>query len=166
MKYFGTSVVLVCGLVMSGTAWAQPKSLKDQVLGSWNVVSISEDYGGGKVNQYPFGQNLKGAYDFDPNGRVMFMAIGDDLPPDPARKPQVSARMAVAWFGTYTVNDAANTVTFTAERATIPAFDGHPRTASVTVNGDQMIVKSSPVKGPQGTFIPTLVCNRVGGSPS
>ena len=93
----------------------------------------------------------------------MFMAIGDDLPPDSTRIPQVSARKAVAWFGTYTVNDAANTVTFVAERATIPAFDGHPRTASITVNGDQMTVKSAPVKGPNGTFTPALICKKVGG---
>lgn len=161
-RHFGSSVVVICGVVLSGTASSQPKSLKEQLFGSWNVVSISEDYGGGKINKDPFGQNMKGAYDFDPNGRVMFMAIGDDLPPDPARKPQMSARMAVAWFGTYSVNDAANTVTFTAERATIPAFDGHPRTATVTVNGDGMTIKASPVKGPQGTFTPTLICKKVG----
>jgi hypothetical protein len=60
----------------------------------------------------------------------------------------------------YTVDDAAKTVTYTAERATIPAFDGHPRTASVTVTADEFTQKSAPVNGPQGTFTPTLIFKR------
>jgi hypothetical protein len=145
-------------LVLPGTAWCQ--SLKDQLLGNWELVSISEDYGNGKINKAPFGTSLKGSYDFDGNGRVMFTAIGDDLPPNPARKPQESARLVVAWFGTYAVDDAAKTYTYTAERSTIPAFDGKPRTVAVTIAGDEMTIKPAPVTGPEGTFTPILLLKR------
>jgi hypothetical protein len=89
----------------------------------------------------------------------MLMIIGGDLP-NPSGKPQESSRQVVAYFGTYAVDDAANTVTYTAERATVPVFDGLARKASVTVNGDELKQQAAPVTGPQGTFTPNLVFKR------
>jgi hypothetical protein len=102
--FIGGSVVVVCGLALSGTAWSQSKSLKDQLVGNWELVSVTEDYGNGKVEKAPFGESVKGSYDFDPTGRAMLMIIGDDLPPNPSRMPQESSRKVVAWFGKYTVD--------------------------------------------------------------
>ncbi len=68
--------------------------------------------------------------------------------------------MVVAYFGTYAVDEAAKTVTYTAERATTPSFDGLARKASVTVNGDELIQASAPIATPQGTFTPNLVFKR------
>ena len=152
-------IIAAAVAAVSFSTSAHCETLKDQLLGNWDLVSISEDYGNGKIEKAPFGANLKGAYHFDAN-RVSFMAIGDDLPPNPARKPQESARLAVAWYGTYTVDDAAKTLTYTAEKATIPAFDGKPRTTNITVSGDDLTIKSAPVTGPQGTFTPVLVLKR------
>jgi hypothetical protein len=152
-------IVAAAVAAVSFSTSAYCETLKDQLLGNWDLVSISEDYGNGKVEKSPFGASLKGSYHIDAN-RVMFMAIGDDLPPDPARKPQESARLAVAWYATYTADDAAKTLTYTAVRSTIPAFDGKPRTVNITVNGDDLTIKSAPVTGPQGTFTPILVLKR------
>ena len=68
--------------------------------------------------------------------------------------------MVVAHFGTYAVDEAAKTVTYTAERATTPSFDGLARRANVTVNGDELQQTSAPVTGPQGTFVPNIVFRR------
>ena len=158
MRSWITTAIIAATL--STSALAQPKSLKNALVGSWDLVSVSEDYGGGKVVKDPFGQNAKGAYEFARDGRVMFMIIGDDLPTKPG-KPQESARLVVAWFGKYTVDDAADTMTYTAERATIPAFDGQPRTTHTNLNSeDEFILKSAPVNGPQGTFTPVLTFKR------
>jgi Lipocalin-like domain len=86
--------------------------------------------------------------------------LGGDLA-NPSGKPQESARQVVAYFGTYTVDDSSKAVTYTADRATIPNFDGLARKASVTVNGDELQQKSAPVKGPNGSFVPELVLQRV-----
>ena len=150
--------MVACGLSWSPvSAWSQ--SLKDQLVGTWNLVSVSEDYGGGKILKDPFGPNAKGAFNFSPNGKVMFMIIGADLP-NPPTKPQESARLVVAWFGRYTVNEAEHTVTFNPEKATIPSFDGSTRKASFTINGDEFTERAAPVHGPTGTFTPTLVFKR------
>jgi hypothetical protein len=68
--------------------------------------------------------------------------------------------MVVAYFGTYSVDEAAKTVTYTAERATTPSFDGLARKASVTVNGDELMQASAAITTPQGTFTPNLVFKR------
>ena len=134
---------------------AQQKSLKEQVIGTWNIVSVEEVYPDGR-KETPWGPNMKGAVSFDPQGKVLLMIIGADLP-TPSGKPQEAARQVVAYFGTYSVDEGAKTITYTAERATIPAFDGLARKATVTVTGDELMQSSAPVSGPQGTFTPHLV---------
>ena len=119
---------------------------------------MSEVYPDGKTD-HPWGPAVKGAVNFNPNGKVMLMIIGADLP-TPSGKPQESSRQVVAYFGTYAVDDAANTVTYTAERATFPVFDGLARKATVTVSGDELTQKSASVTGPQGTFTPVLIFKR------
>ena len=153
----GVSVIVACGL-LSGSAASQQKSLKDQLVGTWTLDSVSEVYPDGKTD-HPWGPAVKGAVNFNPNGKVMLMIIGADLP-TPSGKPQESSRQVVAYFGTYTVDDAANTVTYTAERATFPVFDGLARKATVTVSGDELTQKSASVTGPQGTFTPVLIFKR------
>jgi len=139
-------------------ATAQSQSLKEQVTGTWHIVSVEEVYPDGRIDR-PWGPNMKGAVSFDHNGKVLLMIIGADLP-NPAGKPQESARQVVAYFGTYSVDEGAKTITYTAERATIPAFDGLPRKATVAVNGDELRQSSASVSGPQGTFTPQLVMRR------
>ncbi len=143
---------------LPGSAPAQQKSLKEQLLGTWTLVSLAEVYPDGR-RENPWGPDLKGAVNFDSSGKVMLMLIGADLP-NPTGKPQESSRMVVAYFGTYAVDETAHTVTYTAERATTPVFDGLARKANVTVNGDELRQTSAPVTGPQGTFIPNLVFRR------
>src|SRR5262245_169907 len=48
----------------------------------------------------------------------------------------------------------------TAERATIPVFDGLARKATVTVTGDELRQSSAPLTSPQGTFTPQPVMRR------
>jgi hypothetical protein len=135
--------------LLPGSAAIQQKSLKAQLAGTWTLVSVSEVYQDGR-KETPWGPAVKGAGSFDPNGKVMLMIIGADLP-NPSAKPQEASRHVVAYFGTYGVDEAAGTVTYAAERAITPAFDGLARKASVTANGDELVQKSASIAGPQVT---------------
>jgi hypothetical protein len=153
------SAITALGLAMlPGGAFAQQKALKEQLVGTWTLVSVSEVYQDGR-KETPWGPAVKGAVSFDGNGKVTLMIIGADLP-NPSGKPQESSRQVVAYFGTYSVDEAAKTVTYTAERATIPGFDGLARKASVTLSGDELMQASAPITTPQGTFTPNLVFKR------
>src|SRR5713101_6387769 len=89
------SVITALGLsLLLGNAIAQQKSLKEQIVGTWtlvSVVAVSQD--GRRGN--PWGPAVKGAASFDGSGKVTFMIIGADLP-TPSGKPQESSRMVVA----------------------------------------------------------------------
>jgi Lipocalin-like domain len=153
------AALLCLGVALpSGNTMAQQKSLKEQILGTWTLVSVIEVYQDGRKDT-PWGPAVKGAVNFDGNGKFTFMIIGADLP-SPSGKPQESSRMTVAYFGTYAVDEAAKTVTYTAERATTPSFDGLARRASVSVSGDELVQTSAPITTPQGTFTPNLVLKR------
>jgi lipocalin-like protein len=45
---------------------------------------------------------------------------------------------AIAYFGTYTVNESDHTVNFHIERCTFPNWDGTDQKRSVTITGDEM----------------------------
>ena len=151
--------VIAMGLsLLSSNALAQQKSLKEQLVGTWTLASVVEVYQDGR-RENPWGPAVKGAVSFDGNGKVLLMIIGTDLPA-PSGKPQESSRMVVAYFGTYSVDEAAKTVTYTAERATTPTFDGLARQASVTLNGDELRQTSASIATPQGTMTPNLIFKR------
>src|SRR5829696_2159684 len=63
------SLMTAFGLALfSGTALAQQKSLKEQLTGAWNLVSIENTMPDGK-KQMGFGPNPKGILIFDASGR-------------------------------------------------------------------------------------------------
>lgn len=82
------SVITAFGLAMlTGNAMAQQKSLKEQLVGTWTLVSVSEVYQDGR-KENPWGPAVKGTVSFDGNGKVTLMIIGADLP-NPSGKPGV-----------------------------------------------------------------------------
>jgi hypothetical protein len=156
----------VVGLsLLSYNALGQQKSLKEQLVGTWTLVSVTDVYPDGR-KENTWGPNVKGAVNFDGYGHVMVMIIGEDVPASSAN-PQMSEKVTkqskrdvVAYFGTYSVDEAAKAVTYTAERATAPSFDGVARKASVTLNGDELVQVSAPVTTPRGTANPNIVWKR------
>jgi hypothetical protein len=154
------SVITALGLsLLLGNAIAQQKSLKEQLLGTWTLVSVTDVYQDGR-QENSWGPAVKGTVSFDGNSNFTFIIIGADLPNPSAKPPQESKRLVVAQFGKYAVDEAAKTVTYTYERSTNPTWDGTARTASVTVDGDAFKQASAPIATPQGTFTPNLVFKR------
>jgi hypothetical protein len=96
------SAIAAVGLVMSlNSAMAQTKSLKDQLVGSWTLVSAE-----------PYGTNPKGSYMFDANGRFSAILMRNDLPKytSNSRTQATAAEYkgtvdgSIAYFGTYSVS--------------------------------------------------------------
>jgi hypothetical protein len=142
----------------AGAALAQQASLKDQLVGTWTLVSIADVYENGKkVNDW--GKSVGGAASYDANGRFTYMIIGGNLP-DRTNSPRVSSRMVVAYYGRYTVDEEKKTITYIADRATNPFFDGGNRTVTVTLRGDGMTQHSQAMTTPRNTFIPETVFKR------
>jgi hypothetical protein len=96
-----------------------------------------------------------GSLILDASGHMSFLVFGKDRqkpegPPD----PRAPVGPMVAYYGTYTVDDAAKTMTFHVENASAPAFSGATRVQSFTVTAETLTTKGSPVKTPQGDITP------------
>jgi hypothetical protein len=151
-------VVMLTALSADGAS-AQQTSIKDQLVGTWTLVSIADVYENGKKVD-DWGKSVGGAASYDANGRFTYMIIGGNLP-ERTNSPRVSSRMVVAYYGRYTVDETKRTVTYTADRSTNPGFDGGSRTVSLTLNGDDMTQRSQPLNTPRGMLIPETIFKRV-----
>src|SRR4051812_23013029 len=107
------SVITVCGLALqTGSAAAQQKSLKEQLTGTWTLVSWTAKNKDG-TSRSPM-KDPKGAIVFDPAGGFYFVVLGGDLPKLAANDrlnttPEENKAIAegtFAYFGTYSINEA------------------------------------------------------------
>ena len=96
------SAITALGLVFSlSSALAQTKSLKDQLVGSWTLVSTDA-----------YGPNPKGSYMFDANGRFSVILMRTELPKyasnnrtqGTAAEYKGTVDGSIAYFGTYSVS--------------------------------------------------------------
>lgn len=110
--------------MIPGGAVAQQKSLKDQLVGTWMLVSFeSFDSGGTKVPNME-GGDLKGQLIFTDSGRVSNQMITqfpkiaskDRLKSTPAEDKAV-AHGVLSYFGTYTVSESDKTILLNIERS-------------------------------------------------
>ena len=120
--------ITALGFVVSANfATAQTKSLKDQLVGTWSLVSWEQVNKDGTKRQ-DFGQTPKGVTTFDAAGHVFTMYARPDLPKiasDDRTKATPQEAQAInagtlAYFGTYTVDEPTKTITLQMESTTYP----------------------------------------------
>jgi Lipocalin-like domain len=138
------STMLAAALLPSSVV-AQDISLK-QLVGSWIFVSAQDvKPDGSKVD--PWGPNAKGAAMFDANGRFTFMIMRSDLPKfasnnraqATAEEGKAVAQGMIAFYGTYTVNEADKTLTTRIEGSSYPNLIGGEQKRIITaLTGDEL----------------------------
>ena len=113
--------------LLPGSAPAQQKSLKDQLVGTWNVVAWERtDPDGKKV--HAFGTNPKGVTSFGADGRFFLFFTRADLQKLKSNdRTQATPQEAqtiytgmIAYHGTYTLDEASKTLTYSIENTTFP----------------------------------------------
>jgi hypothetical protein len=161
------SALLLAVALPAGDALAQQKSLKDQIVGTWTLVSNYVEFQDGRREE-PFGGDQKGFASFDTNGRFSWLIMGaarkkfaanNRLEGTPEENKAAVAG-TVAYWGTYAVDDAKGTITYNIERSMYPNWDGTARTASVTIAGNELKQVSAPIPSSRGTYVPNLVWQR------
>jgi hypothetical protein len=141
---FGMSAITVLGLAMLPTgAFAQQKTLKEQLVGVWTLVSITTKASDGS----PFwGANPKGLTIFTDNGHFSSHLMRADRPKFASNNraqatPDESKAVAlgtISSFGTYTVNEANKTYTLRYEGSSYPNQEGTDSTRPFTITGDEL----------------------------
>jgi hypothetical protein len=143
----GLSAVAAGLVLLSNSVVAQQKSLKDQLVGSWTLVSTEVTQTDGKKRQ-DFGANPRGILILDPSGRYALVQSRPDRPKfktsgnarldTPAAEFGEAARAFAANFGTWSVDEANKTLIRRYEAALVPNAEGAETKASVGLTGDDL----------------------------
>jgi hypothetical protein len=142
--------------VLSANAAAQQKSLKEQLVGAWTIVS-SEITDKNGTNKPDFGSNPKGVLIFDASGkyaqilerpdRPKFKASEDLRRDTPAAEYGAAARGYAAAFGTWSVSEADKILIRLIEGSLIPNAEGREAKASVTLAGSELKLSGTTSNG-------------------
>jgi Lipocalin-like domain len=158
------SAITALGLVVSlNTPIAQQNSLKDQLVGTWAFVSSTGKLADGSP---VWGPNPQGRLSFDANGHVSTIIVRSDLTkyatnnrmqPAPA-EAVATVQGAIAYFGTYTVNEADRSYINHVEGSSYPNWNGTDLKQVVeSITADELRIRN-PVPSYGGP--PTLLTYR------
>jgi hypothetical protein len=148
-------------LVLStGAAAAQgAKSLKDQLVGTWNFVVAEVTAPDGKKS-FPFGETPKGILIFTADGHFAQIHVASDVPKIASNNrltatPEEYAaimRHSLSVFGTYTVDETNRTVTYTIVSSSFPNWEGEAQTRAIDkLTADEFVNTNPNVAGGRGS---------------
>ena len=147
MKVFHT---LSCSLLLVTLGIAQqPAEAAHALIGTWRLVEFADLDKQGNWT-YQFGEHPRGYFVYDPTGHVHIQIM--KVPPlapfpeqnwDEGKAPTAEHALAayngyVAYFGTYTVDEARHVVTHHVEGSLSPDYTGTDQPRPYTLQGDRL----------------------------
>ena len=153
-----TLFALTAGLaILSGPVLAQQKSLKEQLTGTWTIVSNDNTASNGTKRQ-PFGAHPKGYMVLSPEGRYVQILTNSDRPKFKANSrlegtPEentAAVHATTATFGTWSIDEASKILLIRNEGGMYPNQVGTESKRTVSITGDEVKV-SNPNPGSGGT---------------
>ena len=143
-----TCTMMPLGLaLLTASAAAQQKSLKEQLVGTWTVVSAESTAPNGAKQQF-YGAPAKGILILDAGGtyaqvlarpgRPKFKSINRfsfEATPEDLKEAVIGT---VATFGTWSVNEADKTIGRRPEASLLPNDEGIEQKYSVSLAGDEL----------------------------
>jgi hypothetical protein len=139
MKAMRMGVVLLATAIGVGAAAAQPaKSLREQLVGTWDFV-IAEITAANGTKTLPFGDKPKGQVIFTADGRFSQVHVSGGLPRIASNNRlagtdadnRAIVHGTLAFFGTYSVDEAKKTLTFNITASTYPNAEGTSQTRTI-----------------------------------
>jgi hypothetical protein len=131
----------------SSYAVAQQKTLKQQLIGTWEFVRTEATQADGQ-KILPFGANPKGVNIFTEDGHFVQIQIADGIPKF-ASKSRVTGTSdenkavvqgSLALFGTYTVDEAKKMIVYKVDSSTFPNWIGLVQERPIdSITADELI---------------------------
>jgi Lipocalin-like domain len=130
---FSMFAITALGLAMLPTsAISQQKTLKEQLIGTWTMVSAVATNKDGAKSSDRWGPNAKGLIIFEANGQYSFMISRSDIPKfainnvnqGTAEENKAVVKGIIANFGTWSVDETTKTITTNIEAASFPNLNG------------------------------------------
>ena len=100
------------GLALSGVAFAQQKSAKEEIVGAWTLVSVTSEMDDGNKGE-PFGPSPKGVIIFSNDGHFSLFQSRAEIPKIAANdrakatpeEAQSIVASSIASYGTYSIDE-------------------------------------------------------------
>ena len=137
------ALLCLCAVLPASDAGAQ--SLKEQVIGTWALVSDSNTRPDGSSFE-PFGPHPKGLMILAADGFFSVQIHRPDLPKyagnnrmeGSAEENKATAQGAISFFGTYSVSATDHTLNFHVESSSFPNWNGTDQKRVIALEGDEM----------------------------
>jgi hypothetical protein len=133
------------------------KSLKEQLVGTWMLVSWEQTKADGSTFQQ-FGANPKGLACFDAGGLYVITVMRSDrakyamdnfaqIALATAEENKATAQGTITYFGTYSVSEAGRSIAIHIEASSFPNWNGADQTRLVAITGDELTLTVRPPSG-------------------
>jgi hypothetical protein len=155
-------VAVGLGLALSGVAFAQQKSTKEQIVGAWTLVAVTSEMDDGKKGE-PFGPSPKGVIIFSNDGYFSLFQSRADLPKIAANdrakatpeEAQSIVASSIAYYGTYAIDENTKLMSVNLAASTYPnvaAIPNQKRTITLLTSDE---LKFDNPKTPNGMTLRT-----------
>jgi len=136
--------------------------------GTWRLVSYEAHDSEGRV-LYPLGENVSGLLVYDVAGNMSAHVMKNDRPffaaKDPARGTAAELRAAFkdygSYFGTYTIDQARQTVRHRVRGAWYPNWIGHEQVRHFKFEGSRLVLSTPPLVWDGQSFEYVLTWERI-----
>ena len=152
------SAALTCGTLSAGAA----EPLKQQLVGTWSVISfVNKNEKTGKTTEV-FGPDPKGYFMFDAANHFSINLIrarrpkfgNRDFPT--AGEGKAALEGMIVMFGDYKVNESEHSISLHIIGGSFPAWDNTNQKRFITINGDELTYKNPTPATGGGTAVVTL----------
>jgi hypothetical protein len=154
-----TIAALLALALSAGATAAQPASLKDAIVGTWNFVIAEVTAPDGKKS-FPFGETPRGILIFTADGHFGQIHVAGDVPKiasnnrltGTAEEYAEIMRRSLSVFGTYTLDEGNRTVTYNIVSGSFPNWQGEAQTRSIDkLTSDEFVNTNRNVAGGRGS---------------
>jgi Lipocalin-like domain len=158
-----TPAFLCLGIaLLASNAVARQKALKELIVGTWLSDSVyhQTQYG---IEHDAWGPGVRGIAIYDTTGHYSSQVIAANRSKTGSNNPRTPVGQAITHFGTYTVDEAAKTLTDHVERCAFPQWDGGGGTLAIAfpTEDELSIPVVHPIQDPTiGPMMPHLFFKR------
>jgi hypothetical protein len=161
--FFGLSALLALASLRPRRAAAQPKGMKDQLAGAWTLAAVTGERADGSRFE-PFGAAPKGIIVFTGDGHFsLFQSSGavpriaaNDRAKATADEATAIVREAIAYYGTYTLNEADKTLSVKLDGSTYANLVGGPEQKRIITSLTADELKFTNPRTPAGITLLTV----------
>jgi lipocalin-like protein len=151
------AIAMAASGVMTQNALGQQRPLKEQLVGTWTLVSWEQTNTDGSKSQQ-FGASPKGIAFFDTAGHYIISVMRSEranyaidnfgqLAQITAEEGRATAQGTITYFGTYSVSEADRIISIHVEGSSFPNWNGTNLERLVEITQDQLKLTVRPPRG-------------------